>query len=303
MFGLVIGTLSTACSRTQIEFGAVPDENVGGSSGFGGSGGVSGIGGDAGLGGAGGVSGAGGDGGVGGDAGTGATSGAGGDGGTTSCEAQAQSDCDFCTCDSCPGEWDTCNADPGCAAIVECADQTGCSGIECYLGPCQSVIDANGGPFGDSSSLAQELGTCRSDANCPCGSGGSGGSSGFGGFGGFGGNSGNGGSAGSGGSGGGGPLACFNCVTQQCPEVGQCLLDTVCRDGMICTFQTCLSGGGTPNFQCILQCFNGDFQAALTAFQAFQCFISNCADDCQGSIPGFPGGGGGFPGGGSGGTG
>ena len=84
------------------------------------------------------------------------------------CGGADPDECDFCTCDSCFDEWDTCNADPGCSAILDCADSTGCSGIDCYLGPCQQVIDDNGGPFGDSANLAQNVGQCRQDANARC---------------------------------------------------------------------------------------------------------------------------------------
>lgn len=290
--GLTIGVLSTACSRTQIEFGSAPEQGFGGSAGFGGS---SGLGGSAGsLGGSAGSSGS---------AGSGAVSGSSGEGGSggapSQCMSEAVSDCDFCTCDGCLLEWEECVADGGCKQILDCADANGCNGVDCYLGPCNQVIDQNGGPFGNSANLAQNVGGCRDDAGCPCG-GGTGGSGGGGGSGGSGG--------GTGGSGGSGPLACFQCVTQECPQVGECLLDDACRNGAICTFQQCMggggsggSGGGLPNFQCVLQCFGGDFQAAITAFQGFQCFFTKCADDCQGGIPGLPGGGfpgGGFPGGG-----
>jgi hypothetical protein len=94
------------------------------------------------------------------------------------------------------------------------------------------------------------------------------------------------------------------CINQQCPAVQQCIFDQACRDGAICAFQTCLGGsGGGFDLQCMLGCFNGDFTAAFQAFQAFQCFFTNCGSQCNGAIPGLPGGGGGgIPGfGGSGG--
>lgn len=299
-FGLVLSAI--ACGRTTIDFGPIPDGGDGtggaalldGSAGSGGTGNVSGT---SGGGGAGGISGSGGDGGSGGDP----------------CYDQATSDCQFCTCDACYDEWTSCDANAGCLDILACADKSGCSGIQCYLGPCQQVIDQNGGPFGNAANAAQAVGQCRSGANCPCGGGGSGGSGGgtggsgggtggFGGFGGFGGSGGSGGSGatgGSGGSGGGGPLQCITCIAQKCPAVQECLFDNACRDGAICAFQNCLgSGGGGLNLQCMLGCFNGDFSAALKAFQAFQCFFSQCGGACSGGIPGFPG----LPGGGGGGT-
>jgi hypothetical protein len=145
------------------------------------------------------------------------------------------------------------------------------------------VIDQNGGVFGPSASMAQAVGQCAADGNCPCGSGGAGGSGG--------------GPSGGGGSGGGGPLACLSCINQECPAIQECLFDQTCQSGLICAFQDCLSGG-SPDLGCMLGCFNGDFQAAFQAFQAVQCFFTNCAQTCGGLIPGLPGGGGpGNPGG------
>jgi hypothetical protein len=268
VFGLALGGLGSACSRTQIEFDPLGDE-TGGGSGLDGGGGLGGSGGSGGsLGGSGG-------------AGGNPAGGSAGVGGISSCQSQANSECELCTCDACLTDWEQCQLDSGCAAILDCANATACTGVSCYLGPCNQVIDQNGGPFGDSANLAQNVGNCRDDAGCPCGTGGTGGSGGFGGMGG---------AAGSGGAGGTGPLACFTCITQKCPEVGQCLFDDACRDGVICALQQCLgSGSGLPNFPCLLGCFNGDFQAAINAFQALQCFFSQCSTACQGSIPGLPG--------------
>jgi hypothetical protein len=271
ILGLTMGGLGGACSRTQIQFDPLEAE-TGGSTGIDGGSGSGGFGGS-----------------VGGSSGASGMAGipsSGGSGGATSCLSQASSECAVCTCDACLTDWELCMADPGCDAILACADAAGCTGVDCYLGPCNQVIDQNGGPFGDPANLAQNVGQCREDSGCPCDDG-AGGSGGAGGFGGFGGASG---SSGGGGTGGSGPLACFTCITQKCPAVGQCLLDNACRDGVICTFQQCLGGGsGLPNFPCLLGCFNGDFQAAINAFQALQCFFSQCATPCQGAIPGLPG--------------
>ncbi len=224
----------------------------------------------------------------GGSGGTGNVSGDGGVGGNSVCDGQS-SDCAACTCYLCPSEWDVCQKDGGCADIVDCANKAGCSGIDCYLGPCQSVIDQNGGPFGDSVSLAQDLAACSNNNGCGCGNGSGGSGGGPPGGGGSGGVV----SGGGGGTGGTGPIACITCVTQECPAVQECLFDQACRDGAICAVQTCLAGGGQPSISCMLGCFNGDFQAAFSAFQAFQCFFTNCGQKCGGLIPGLPGGGGG----------
>ncbi len=107
---------------------------------------------------------------------------------------------------------------------------------------------------------------------------------------------------GNGGSGGSGPLACFQCIQNKCPQIQQCIMDQACRQGAICAVQGCLSGGGTGgiDFQCVAQCFNGNFQAALQAFQGIQCVFTSCSSQCPNGIPGLPGGGGGLPGGGNG---
>jgi hypothetical protein len=53
----------------------------------------------------------------------------------------------------------------------------------------------------------------------------------------------------------------------------------------------CLGGGGGPDLQCFLECFDGDTDAAFKAFQALTCVFMNCQDECGGLL------GGGFPGG------
>ncbi len=78
-------------------------------------------------------------------------------------------DCSVCACENCVAQIGTCQGDPGCIAIRECAQQTGCVGISCYLdGHCTEAVDANGGPLGDSAGLAQLLSDCVEDAACPC---------------------------------------------------------------------------------------------------------------------------------------
>jgi hypothetical protein len=272
-----IGLIVACGGRSQIDF----DSDPGSVSGGGGSGGsILGGGTGGGVGNTGGLGGStGGVGNVGGS--TGGVGNFGGSGGSGACGGLV-TECGICTCETCPAEWDECEADGGCFAILSCAQQAGCSGIQCYLGPCMGVIDQNGGPLGASANMAQAVAQCAEDGACPCGSGGSGGSAG---------------QPGGGGSGGGGPLACLSCINQECPAVQDCLFDQTCQQGLICAFTDCLSGG-SPDLGCMIGCFNGDFQAAFQAFQAVQCFFTNCGQLCGGLIPGLPGGGGpGNPGG------
>ncbi len=278
-----------ACGgRSTIDFGLDPNGIGGASGGVGASGG---FGGSVSGGGSGGTvvdGGAPGGGGISGDGGV-PGGGAGGAGGGGLCSDPGGTPCEVCTCSNCLDPLEQCDADGGCMDILACADKAGCSGVQCYLGPCNQVIDQNGGPFGNSASLAQAVGQCRNANKCDCG-GGSGGAGG----------GGTGGVGGGGGSGGTGPIACISCISQKCPAVQDCLFDQACRDGAICAMQKCLTGGGGgPNLQCMIQCFNGDFQAAFKAFQGIQCFFTQCGQTCGGIIPGLPGlpGGGGQPGG------
>ncbi|HEX7670982.1 MAG TPA: hypothetical protein VF395_15410, partial [Polyangiaceae bacterium] len=83
------------------------------------------------------------------------------------CVASAQSDCERCVCKSCNTSLDGCFQDPGCPLILQCANQTGCTGIDCY-GPstCQSVIDKFGGIGSASVNLAIPLFGCAQTCNC-----------------------------------------------------------------------------------------------------------------------------------------
>lgn len=85
--------------------------------------------------------------------------------------ADAGAACDVCACRLCSAEVDACFADPACQAVVECAQRTGCDGVDC-LQVCGEEINAAGGPFGESVARAQAIGTCREqrcgmdDASC-----------------------------------------------------------------------------------------------------------------------------------------
>jgi len=112
------------------------------------------------------------------------------------------------------------------------------------------------------------------------GAGGAGGSS----EGGFGGQ---GGSANGGGGGGIMPLACLTCIGQECPAAIDCVTNPSCVQGVACAVGQCLGGGGTPDFMCVLDCFDGDIDAALAAVDALTCIAGSCSDSCGDLIP-FP---------------
>ncbi len=83
--------------------------------------------------------------------------------------------CGHCMCLACPGEWQACNADPGCLAIGDCIRRNNCRN-NCYQPSfCQGVIDSNGGPSGASYNRVLSLGSCSmSSCQTTCGGGGSG---------------------------------------------------------------------------------------------------------------------------------
>jgi hypothetical protein len=74
-------------------------------------------------------------------------------------------ECGECACMSCYDELQACQADEGCVAIRECAQEAGCDGLNCF-GPCGDVFNLYGGPFGESGMLAQALGNCVGN-ECP----------------------------------------------------------------------------------------------------------------------------------------
>jgi hypothetical protein len=75
------------------------------------------------------------------------------------CE-DVQDPCGVCVCTECDDELAACDEDPGCVAIRECVIESGCSGTAECLEACGAVIQANGGLFGASVGLAQDLGDC-----------------------------------------------------------------------------------------------------------------------------------------------
>jgi hypothetical protein len=149
-------------------FGCGDDEDDEGTGGSGGSGGSAGSSGSSGSGGTAGTSGSGGSSGTSGSGGS-----AGADGGAVQAcidnavNAGTCASLATCSCTSCGTELSRCYADPGCAAIRECARQTeccspvqvGCVGAPC-IGEgavCQGVADDGGAA---SLQLASDLSVC-----------------------------------------------------------------------------------------------------------------------------------------------
>jgi hypothetical protein len=67
-----------------------------------------------------------------------------------------------------------CYSTDGCPDILECANRTGCTGVDC-LNPntCEDVITKFGGISAAAVTSALTLYDCMLNANCPCGFGGS----------------------------------------------------------------------------------------------------------------------------------
>jgi len=73
--------------------------------------------------------------------------------------------CELCVATSCTTEALACCEQPGCLDIISCAQDTGCSGLDCYAPEtCKDVIDSAGGPI-TATQFAQPLGDCAI-ANC-----------------------------------------------------------------------------------------------------------------------------------------
>jgi len=72
-----------------------------------------------------------------------------------------------CTCDSCSSQFLDCNDSEACSAIIACALEAGCRGIECAT-PCANVINQYGGTGTGSIALqmALSLSDCVVSASC-----------------------------------------------------------------------------------------------------------------------------------------
>ncbi len=85
----------------------------------------------------------------------------------------------------------------------------------------------------------------------------------------------------------GGAAECVSCVTMSCPEAQACFMDPACVQGALCAATTCVQDGGgadADQLTCWLGCFGGDTQAALSAFTAFSCVVTNCTDGCSAGL-------------------
>lgn len=80
------------------------------------------------------------------------------------------------------------------------------------------------------------------------------------------------------------PIDCLTCAGTNCPEAVGCITDQACVTGLVCAASNCL-GGGSPDFMCLLDCFDGDFEAAQQAIAAFTCIASSCSEECAGLLP------------------
>lgn len=97
------------------------------------------------------------------------TTGEGGSGGVAECVAQSQTKCEACLCADCFQSYGDCVGDFGCPKILECIDEVGCSGLDCYTpDTCQKVIDQFGGLAGASVAYVTALVECAVTASCPC---------------------------------------------------------------------------------------------------------------------------------------
>jgi len=159
--GVDLGIIGVGCTQIiagQIEFCGFGAGGVAGAGGFVGTGGVPSMGGFVATGGF---------------VGAGGAAGAPADGGpppSSQCYAQAQNDCERCACQFCFDNIAPCFEDAGCPAILQCANQTGCSGIDCLnASTCGAVISQYGGPSGPSVGLALPLFQCLRSAGCSCG--------------------------------------------------------------------------------------------------------------------------------------
>ena len=72
-----------------------------------------------------------------------------------------------CVCDKCAVEFLDCNSNAACRAIMQCALDKGCRGIEC-AGPCQGVIEQNGGVQGAGVAIALTLSECSTSCPVSC---------------------------------------------------------------------------------------------------------------------------------------
>ena len=76
-----------------------------------------------------------------------------------------------CACTECPGAYDDCGTEAGCAEVLECMQENRCTGVDCYTtGVCRRAIDARGGVSGEAFRAAAALQSCALSHLCalPC---------------------------------------------------------------------------------------------------------------------------------------
>ena len=73
--------------------------------------------------------------------------------------ADPMTPCSDCVCENCLEQLQACEADEGCTAIRMCAEETGCTGLDC-LDVCGDVIDMYGGAFGPSGMKGLAVSMC-----------------------------------------------------------------------------------------------------------------------------------------------
>jgi len=87
------------------------------------------------------------------------------------CQVLASNACDQCLCTTCASPVIECFSNFGCALILACAQQSGCTGLDCYsASTCRPVIDQFGGLKGKAMSDVLALLNCSvsSQAACSC---------------------------------------------------------------------------------------------------------------------------------------
>lgn len=87
------------------------------------------------------------------------------------CQVIAGNSCQQCLCSTCSSQIVQCFSNFGCALILACAQQTGCSGVACYNAQtCKPVIDQFGGLTGTAMKDVLSLLTCSlgSQNSCKC---------------------------------------------------------------------------------------------------------------------------------------
>ena len=56
-----------------------------------------------------------------------------------------------------------------------------------------------------------------------------------------------------------------------------CLQDDACFEGLSCTATECVNG----DFQCVVDCHDGDVELATQLFEALVCVVAQCNSPCN----------------------